>query len=222
MNTILPESQVDSTILDKETKNSESSNVKLSKHSKDSANSLIKLAFQTILTIVILVLIVIGLSLTIREELIFYSEKVVHQIGFWGLLFGMLLSDSLPIFIPPDAFLVFSIAADLEPFWVIVSCSIGSIMGGCISYAIGRFIIPRFSLGRRLILQYEDKLVPYIRKYGFWAVVLSALTPIPYSWMAYTTGSFKMSFLQFFLGSQFRIARMLIYYYAMRLGWLEI
>jgi len=203
---------------------SQSSDLKHGSHSnnhKDSASGILKLAFQTLFTIVVLILIVVTLSLTIREELVFYSEKVINQIGYWGLGMGLLLSDSLPAFIPPDAFLVFSIAANLDPFWVIVSCSIGSIIGGSISYAIGRFIIPKFSLGRRLILKYEDKLIPYIRKYGFWAVVLSALTPIPYSWMAYTTGSFKMSYGQFFLGSQFRIARMLIYYYAMRLGWLE-
>lgn len=186
----------------------------------DSARGVFRLALQTLFTIVVMVLIVIGLGLTVREELIFYSEKLVHKIGYWGLFFGMLLSDSLPAFVPPDAFLVFSIAANMETTWVIVACSIGSIIGGCISYAIGRYLIPRFSLGRQIILRYEDKLVPYIRKYGLWAVVLSALTPIPYSWMAYTTGSFKMSFRQFFFASQFRIARMLIYYYAMKLGWL--
>jgi membrane protein YqaA with SNARE-associated domain len=182
--------------------------------------NLIKLGIQTGITIILLVGMVVIFSLTIKDEMIFYSEKILTEVGYSGLFFGMLLSDSLPIFIPPDAFLVFSIAAEMDAFWVIFFCSTGSILGGCLSYCIGRFLIPKFSAGRKIILRYEDKLLPYIRKYGFWAVVLSALTPIPYSWMAYTTGSFKMNFSLFLLGSLFRIARMSIYYYAMRLGWM--
>nr|MCU0825402.1 VTT domain-containing protein [Leptospira sp.] len=101
------------------------------------------------------------------------------------------------------------------------SMSLGSILGGSLAYLIGLKLIPRFHLGRKMVLHYEDKLLPYLRKYGFWAVVLSALTPIPYSWMAYTVGTFKMPFHLFLLGSLFRIFRMSIYFFAMYLGWIS-
>jgi uncharacterized membrane protein YdjX (TVP38/TMEM64 family) len=71
-----------------------------------------------------------------------------------------------------------------------------------------------------MVLHYEDKLLPYLRKYGFGAVVLSALTPIPYSWMAYTVGTFKMRYSLFLLGSLFRFIRVTVYFYAMYLGWI--
>ncbi|MCC5814504.1 MAG: VTT domain-containing protein [Leptospira sp.] len=182
--------------------------------------SLVRLFAQTIFAILIVVVIVLLLGVYAREELIFYSEMFIRYVGYPGLFLGMLMSDSLPAFVPPDAFLMFSIAAGLDAFWVLFSTSVGSIVGGCISYSIGRFLIPRFSLGRKIILRYEDKLLPYLRRFGFWAIVLAAMTPIPYSWMAYTVGSFKMSFKMFLVASQFRILRMVVYYYAMLWGWM--
>jgi membrane protein YqaA with SNARE-associated domain len=182
--------------------------------------SLVRLFAQTIFAILVVVIIVLLLGVYAREELIFYSEMFIRYVGYPGLFLGMLMSDSLPAFVPPDAFLMFSIAAGLDAFWVLFSTSVGSIVGGCISYSIGRFLIPRFSLGRKIILRYEDKLLPYLRRFGFWAIVLAAMTPIPYSWMAYTVGSFKMSFKMFLVASQFRILRMVVYYYAMLWGWM--
>lgn len=182
--------------------------------------SLVRIFAQTVFTLFILVGIVVILGIYAREELIEYSEKIVQYVGYPGLFFGMLLGDSLPAFIPPDAFLMFSIAASMNAVWVIISCSLGSILGGTISFLIGRYVIPRFSLGRRVILRYEAKLLPYIRRFGFWAVVLAAMTPIPYSWMAYSAGSFKMEYRFFLLGSLFRVLRMGLYYYAMLWGWM--
>jgi membrane protein YqaA with SNARE-associated domain len=182
--------------------------------------SLPVLALQTGLTLVFLIGIVFGLGIFARQEVSGFAEEAVKYIGYPGLFLGMLLSDSLPAFIPPDAFLLFSIAANLEGFWVIFYCSMGSILGGSISYAIGKLLIPRFSLGRQIILKYEDQLVPMIRKYGVWAVVLSAMTPVPYSWMAYSVGSFRMPFRYFLFGSLFRIPRLGLYYYGMLWGWI--
>lgn len=182
--------------------------------------SLVRLFAQTVFTIFLVVLVVLLLGIYAREELVFYSELFIRYVGYPGLFLGMLLSDSLPAFVPPDAFLVFSIAAGLEAWAVILATSTGSILGGSLSYAIGRYLIPRFSLGRKIILRYEDRLLPYLKRFGFWAVVLAAMTPIPYSWMAYTVGSFRMDFRLFFLGSLFRCLRMVVYYYAMLWGWL--
>lgn len=182
--------------------------------------SLVRLFAQTIFAIFVVVSIVLLLGIYAREGLIHYSEIVIQYLGYPGLFLGMLLSDSLPAFVPPDAFLMFSIAANLESVWVLFATSTGSIVGGCVSYSIGRFLIPKFSLGRKIILRYEDRLLPLLRRFGFWAIVLAAMTPVPYSWMAYTVGSFRMSFGMFFLASQFRILRMVLYYYAMLWGWM--
>ncbi|MCG6148502.1 DedA family protein [Leptospira levettii] len=191
----------------------------MSKEQETSIN-LRTLFFQTILSIVIVLAIVFGLAYFFRKELLGFSEHFVRIFGFLGLFIGMILSDSLPAFVPPDAFLMLAITGEMDPLKTILSMSVGSIIGGTIAYYIGLYLIPRFHLGRQMVLHYEDKLLPYIRKYGFGAVVLSALTPIPYSWMAYTVGTFKMPYRLFFLGSLFRFVRISVYFYAMYIGWI--
>ncbi|TGM77199.1 DedA family protein [Leptospira levettii] len=187
---------------------------------KETSINLRTLFFQTILSIVIVLAIVFGLAYFFRKELLGFSEHFVRIFGFLGLFIGMILSDSLPAFVPPDAFLMLAITGEMDPLKTILSMSVGSIIGGTIAYYIGLYLIPRFHLGRQMVLHYEDKLLPYIRKYGFGAVVLSALTPIPYSWMAYTVGTFKMPYRLFFLGSLFRFVRISVYFYAMYIGWI--
>lgn len=187
---------------------------------KETSINLRTLFLQTILSIVIVLAIVFGLAYFFRKELLGFSEHFVRIFGFLGLFVGMVLSDSLPAFVPPDAFLMLAITGEMDPLKTIVSMSVGSIIGGTIAYYIGLYLIPRFHLGRQMVLHYEDKLLPYIRKFGFGAVVLSALTPIPYSWMAYTVGTFKMPYRLFFLGSLFRFVRISVYFYAMYIGWI--
>lgn len=195
----------------------------MSNHHQDdlSPDSLRKILLQTLASIFIVILLVFASAFLFRNELIVFSEWFVKFGGYVGLFFGMVLSDSLPAFVPPDAFLMMSIAGGMHPFLTILVMGFGSLVGGSIAYSIGRYLIPRFSLGRKIVLRYEDKLLPYLRKYGFWAVVLAAVTPIPYSWMAYTVGSFKMKYTEFLLGSLFRFFRMGVYYFAMVLGWVS-
>lgn len=183
--------------------------------------SLVRLFAQTIFTIFIVIVLVIFFGYVIREEIVNISKELLNIFGYPGLLVGMFLSDSLPAFIPPDAFLMISIAAEMNSLGVLFFTSLGSILGGLVAYGVGRFLVPKFSIGRQIVLRYEDRLLPYIKTYGFWAVVLSALTPIPFSWMAYTVGTFKMNPILFFFGACFRIPRMVIYYYAILWGWIQ-
>lgn len=187
---------------------------------KETPINLRSLIYQTILSIVIVLVIVFGLAFFFRKELLGFSEHFVRIFGYWGLFFGMIFSDSLPAFVPPDAFLMLAITGEMDPLFTILSMSLGSIIGGTLAYFTGLYLIPKFHLGRQMVLHYEDKLLPYLRKYGFGAVVLSALTPIPYSWMAYTVGTFKMRYTLFLLGSLFRFVRVTVYFYAMYLGWI--
>lgn len=187
---------------------------------KETTINLRSLIIQTILSIVIVLVIVFGFAFFFRKELLGFSEHFVRIFGYWGLFVGMILSDSLPAFVPPDAFLMLAITGEMDPILTILSMSFGSILGGSLAYFIGLYLIPRFHLGRQMVLHYEEKLLPYLRKYGFGAVVLSALTPIPYSWMAYTVGTFKMRYSLFLFGSLFRFVRVTVYFYAMYLGWI--
>ena len=180
-----------------------------------------KLILQSLLAIVVIIGLVILLAHLVKEPVTQFSKLFVDYLGVWGVGLGILVSDSLPAFMVPDAFLVFAVAGKLGDFEVILFSSVGSLIGGSNSYAIGRYLIPRFEYGKNLIKKHEARLLPYLEKYGMWAVVIAATTPLPYSWMSILVGSFKMSFSKFLFCSITRVPRFAIYYYAIKFGWVE-
>jgi membrane protein YqaA with SNARE-associated domain len=181
---------------------------------------LIKIIIKSLIGILIIIGLVFVLGKYVRQPLESLSFQFVEIFGYFGLFIGMIFSDSLPLFVPPDAFLMIAISGKLSAILTIGYCSAGSIIGGSLAFAFGKYIIPHLHVGKTWIMKHEHTLVPYIRKYGVGAVILAALTPIPYSWMAYTVGTFHMNYGLFLLGSMFRILRFTIYYYAILGGWI--
>ncbi|OGI18817.1 MAG: hypothetical protein A3B68_06185 [Candidatus Melainabacteria bacterium RIFCSPHIGHO2_02_FULL_34_12] len=119
-------------------------------------------------------------------------KEFFNQYGSIGLFLNAFF-DGFCLPLPPD-FLLSTLAIEkiANPTVLAMICSLGSVIGGCIGYCIGRFG------GRKLV----DKIFPnhfwvekaevLFRKYGVWAIVIDAFTPIPYK--ALTLGSGLMKF----------------------------
>lgn len=177
------------------------------------------LVYKSIYWIFGLFVVIFGLSVLLKDPVTRLSAAFVEHFGILGVGLGVAISDALPGIMIPDAFLVFGIAGDLPDIPMILICGTGSVLGGSLSYFQGRYIVPNVKIGKDFIEKHEEKLIPYLEKYGVWAVVLAASTPLPYSWMAILVGSFKLPFYKFFLASLVRIPRFLVYFYAIKLGW---
>ncbi|MBI1858796.1 MAG: DedA family protein [Candidatus Melainabacteria bacterium] len=114
------------------------------------------------------------------------------QYGTTGLFFNAFF-DGFILPLPPD-FLLSTLAIQkiANPTILALICSVGSVIGGCIGYCVGRFG------GRKLVNKIfpESKLVikaeKLFKKFGIWAIVIDAFTPIPYK--ALTLGSGLMKF----------------------------
>ena len=117
------------------------------------------------------------------------------QYGTIGLFFNAFF-DGFVLPLPPD-FLLSTLAIQKisNPTVLALICSIGSVIGGCIGYCIGRFG------GRKIVDKifpsslFIEKIELLFRKYGVWAIVIDAFTPIPYK--ALTLGSGLMRFNPF-------------------------
>ena len=119
-------------------------------------------------------------------------KELFKQYGTTGLFFNAFF-DGFVLPLPPD-FLLSTLAIQniLNPTMLALICSLGSVIGGCIGYCVGRFggrkivdkIFPKFS-----IIEKGERL---FQKFGVWAIVIDAFTPIPYK--ALTLGSGLMKF----------------------------
>ena len=78
-----------------------------------------KLILQSVLAIVVIIGLVIILAHLVKEPITQFSKLFVDYLGVWGVGLGILVSDSLPAFMVPDAFLVFAVAGKLGDFEVV-------------------------------------------------------------------------------------------------------
>lgn len=119
-------------------------------------------------------------------------KEFFKQYGSTGLFFNAFF-DGFVLPLPPDFLLSgLSIQKVANPTTLAMICSLGSVIGGCIGYCVGRFggrtIVDKIFPSSKFIIKVEEMF----RKYGVWAIVIDAFTPIPYK--ALTLGSGLMKF----------------------------
>ncbi|PKA14914.1 YqaA family protein [Leptospira haakeii] len=190
---------------------------------KNSAENVIStLVKQTLIASVILLLVVLVLARFFNERVTQVAGLFLNYTGVWGVGLSIFVADSIHVFFPPDTFLILAVAAKMPDFWVIFFASVGSLLAGGCSYSQGRFLLPKLTVFSKFIRNHEEKLEGYVKRFGFWAVVLAALTPLPYSWTSVAAGVMKMRIDLFFAAALFRIPRFILYYYLIKGGWIGI
>lgn len=129
--------------------------------------------------------------------------------------------------IPPDVLLIaLAVSIPKNSFKYALNCSIASVLGGILGYAIGVFLMD--SVGVRilniygLMERYEYVQQMYMN-YDAWAVGVAGFTPIPYKVFTISAGAFKISLPVFIVASavsrslRFFIVAGLIYLYGDRI-----
>ncbi len=115
------------------------------------------------------------------------------QPAFTWVVFIMTVCESIFLFIPPEVFMTPPIVSERRrALPVTIAASIGSIVGGIISYMIGMWLFD--SVGIWLINTFSDigtlqnTVIPMFDKYGILIIMMTALTPIPYKLLALWLG----------------------------------
>ena len=105
--------------------------------------------------------------------------------------------------IPPDALLVpMSVAQPKKAWTYALICTLGSVLGGVLGYAIGALLFD--SVGQWLInlYGYGEKmgaLKTFYDEYGAWFILLKGLTPIPFKLVTIVSGVLHYNFALFVL-----------------------
>jgi membrane protein YqaA with SNARE-associated domain len=125
--------------------------------------------------------------------------------------------------IPPDVILIPVVLANRDQaFRIAAWCTITSVLGGVLGYAIGALLYD--SLGQWLIslYGYGEKFEDYrgwYQQYGGWVILVKGLTPIPYKLVTIASGVFSYDFLWFVIlsvitrGARFFLIAGLLKYY---------
>jgi membrane protein YqaA with SNARE-associated domain len=128
--------------------------------------------------------------------------------------------------IPPDAMLIpMSLARPDRAYYFATVCTLTSVAGGILGYAIGYYLYESLGLWLMQLYGYGDKVEAFqqaYREWGAWIIVLKGLTPIPYKIVTIASGFAQYPILPFILlsfiarGMRFYLVAFLINRYGER------
>jgi membrane protein YqaA with SNARE-associated domain len=155
-----------------------------------------------------------ALGFWLEEEMGIVTRQVVDHIGFAGLCLILFVTDTLVTPFSPDILLIVIAKSDLAKQWLYYVLILGliSVGAGMLGWCIGRWL-GHLNYIQRLFGQIDDEQRNFMYKYGFWAIVLGAITPLPYSFTCWTAGVIGLQWTKVLAASVlFRIPRIIIYY----------
>lgn len=145
-------------------------------------------------------------------------NKVLDQSAkpwYAWLVFFMTVCESIFLFIPPEVFITPAIVAEKKRAKPMVfAASLGSIIGGAISFLIGLWLFD--SVGIWLIENFAstekfEMTRTLFNKYGILIIIATAVTPIPYKLLALCAGFMNYPILIFLgVSALFRTGRFAI------------
>jgi membrane protein YqaA with SNARE-associated domain len=178
----------------------------------------LKLGLTFVLGVVGLVVIVTLLGHYYRAELESMGSAVLDRFGYFGIALGTFMADGLHFPIPPQFYMLASIAAQWSVSWTLVALSCGSLLGGFTAYSISRKA-SHLKVFQRLLARTQKKVDWLFSRFGYWAVAVGSLTPIPYSMLCYVAGAHRMPMRIFVVLTLFRLPKLVLYFYLVKLGW---
>jgi len=120
-------------------------------------------------------------------------------------LFLLAVAESSFFPVPPDVLLIaVSLSIPSRAFRFALLCTLGSLLGGIIGYGIGFYAYE--AIGRPIVELYNgqpimDRVALLYEEYGFWGVLVAAITPIPYKVFTISSGFFKFNLISFMTAS---------------------
>jgi membrane protein YqaA with SNARE-associated domain len=142
--------------------------------------------------------------------------------AIWALG-GVSFAESSFFPIPPDVLLVpMTLANRDKARWLALWCTITSVAGGILGYAIGAFLYDSVGLWLMNLYGHSQGVEEFRQaysKYGAWIILLKGLTPIPYKIVTIASGFAGYDFLMFVIlsiitrGLRFWIVAELLRYY---------
>lgn len=184
---------------------------------KEEADDLRVSLFRFAVFIGILFLFLVILRYTLGHQLEDIAGVLVDRFGYPGMFITTLLMDTFIVPISPDIILFVAIAGEVDILATLVVVTIASMIGGHLGYLIGKFLGNRKMVQKR-IAPYEERGHALMESYGLWAIIVGAMTPIPFSAVCWIAGMLDMSYPEFLAGVTWRIPRFLLWYIILALG----
>lgn len=127
----------------------------------------------------------------------------------WLTVTIFFLSESVMGFLPPDLFIVWGLQFPM-PYAMVLLLATLSYAGGIVSWVIGRWLYHFPKIQKFVELKFAEQFATF-RKYGSLVIIISALTPLPFSPLSIVAGVAKYPLRLYMLMALSRFVRFFIY-----------
>ncbi|HBF21620.1 MAG TPA: hypothetical protein DDW81_16090 [Cryomorphaceae bacterium] len=134
---------------------------------------------------------------------------IFNRFPKWVVVGTLLLSESVIGLLPPDLYIFWAKTLP-NPYAMVLVLSLVSYAGGVISYFVGTqlYKIPRVK--QWVHVRFAEQFLAF-RKYGGLLIFISAMAPLPFSWVSVVSGVVKYPLLKFLLIALSRLLRFFLY-----------
>jgi membrane protein YqaA with SNARE-associated domain len=165
---------------------------------------------QMLLTTVVLITVIGGSLIIFKGPLERLSQWFVGTLGPLGVALGHFLPDAFAAPLPNDAFSFFGLAGGMTFWAVVLWASLGTLTGGAVGFWVGRKL-QHTKWFKALMRSRGRQVNALFQRYGVMALVIAALTPIPYWLGCWISGAGGMRFRLFLALSTLRVPKVIIY-----------
>lgn len=168
---------------------------------------------KTLIAIAVVLVLLSVLGVVFEQELELFAQWIADRLGFTGLCAILLVTDTVVTPFPPDVLLIVIAKSAFAANWPFHVGILGAVSAwaGMQGWAIGRWLGHR-PLSRRLFGEFKSEHSDLVKKYGLWAVLGGAVTPVPFSVTCWSAGVLGLGFWPVLAACLFRIPRFYLYY----------
>lgn len=171
---------------------------------------------RLVLGFVVLAVVVSFVSSHYRVPLMAMGHHVVEHFGLGGMAMGTLIAEAFQFPVPPQFYMLVSIAAGAPPGPVLFAITCGSLAGG----HLGMLLARRAAAWKLVKRVTERGMLPRLfRRHQWVALSLGSVLPFPFSILCYTCGVLRTPYRAFLLVCALRIPKLVVYYAVIRAGW---
>jgi membrane protein YqaA with SNARE-associated domain len=153
-----------------------------------------------------------------RDELDALGRGFVQRFGVAGMFVGTYLADAFSFPIPPQFYMLTAITSGGSQTAPLIAISAASLLAGCTGYRLASRLA-RLRLFAARIERTRPKIDRLFERYGYWAIAIGSISPIPFSMLCYLSGLYRVPPRYFLTMVLFRVPRLLLFYALIRAGW---
>lgn len=131
-------------------------------------------------------------------ELILWVQAFVEAYGLGGA-FIISVFESFIFPVPTATFIAPFTAMGTDPLIITLVATAGSMIGAVIGYALGKYLGQ--PAAERLFSKHIPRVERWYDKYGAWAVLIAAFSPIPFKVFTWTSGILELDFRKFMVAA---------------------